>query len=118
MAALGLAVIGLYGTVAYGVARRRSEIGIRLALGAARRSVLGMVLGDAGRLVLFGVLAGVATALGATRLLQSFLYGLTATDVKIIGGSVVVLAAAAILASLVPAWRAAALDPSMTLREE
>ena len=116
--ALTLAVIGLYGTVAYGVARRRSEIGIRLALGAARSRVLGMVLGDAGRLVLFGVVAGVATALGTTRLLKSFLYGLTATDVKIMAGSAFVLAAAAVLASLVPAWRAAALDPTETLREE
>jgi len=116
--ALTLAVIGLYGTVAYGVARRRSEIGIRLALGAARARVLGMVLGDAGRLVLFGVVTGVATALGTTRLLKSFLYGLTATDVKILAGSAVVLAAAAVLASLVPAWRAAALDPTETLRQE
>jgi predicted permease len=116
--ALTLAVIGLYGTVAYGVARRRSEIGIRLALGAARGRVLQMVLGDAGRLVLFGVVAGVATALGTTRLLQSFLYGLTATDVKIIAGSSLVLALAAVAASLVPAWRAASLDPTETLREE
>ena len=77
-----------------------------------------MVLGDAGRLVLFGVLAGVATAIGTTRLLQSFLYGLTATDVKVLAGSAFVLAGAAVLASLIPAWRAAALDPTEALREE
>ena len=116
--ALTLAVIGLYGTVAYGVARRRSEIGIRLALGAARRRVLGMVLGDAGRLVFFGVVAGVAMAIGTTRLLQSFLFGLTATDVKVLAGSALVLGASAVAASLVPAWRAAALDPAETLRQE
>ncbi len=116
--ALTLAVIGLYGTVAYGVARRRSEIGIRLALGAARGRVLRMVLGDATRLVLFGIVAGVATAIGTTRLLQSFLYGLTATDATILMGSAAVLGGAAVVASLVPAWRAASLDPTETLRKD
>jgi ABC-type antimicrobial peptide transport system permease subunit len=116
--ALTLAIIGLYGMVAYGVARRRSEIGIRLALGAARGRVLGMVLGDASRLVVVGIVAGLATALGTTRLLQSFLYGLTATDVWTLTASAFVLAGVAIVASLVPAWRAASLDPTETLREE
>ncbi|HKP27792.1 MAG TPA: ABC transporter permease [Gemmatimonadales bacterium] len=116
--ALTLAVIGLYGTVAYGVARRRSEIGVRLALGAARGRVLRMVLADAGRLALVGIVAGVATALGTTRLLTSFLYGLTATDIRTLALSAVLLAGAAIAASLLPAWRAASLDPTETLREE
>jgi len=116
--ALTLAVIGLYGTVSYGVTRRRAEIGIRLALGAARSRVLRMVLGEAGRLVLFGIAAGLVTALGTTRLLGSFLYGLGARDLTTLGVSVVALAAVALGASLIPAWRAASLDPTETLREE
>ena len=116
--ALTLAVIGLYGMVAYGVARRRSEIGVRLALGAARGRVLRMVLADAGKLALVGIVAGVATALGTTRLLQSFLYGLTANDTRTLALSAVLLGGAAMAASLLPAWRAASLDPTETLREE
>jgi predicted permease len=116
--ALVLAVVGLYGMVAYGVNRRRGEIGIRLALGAARARVLGMVLGEAGRLLLVGVLAGLAAALATTRLLQSFLYGLSPTDPVTLALSVVVLLAVALLASVIPAWRAASLDPTETLREE
>ncbi len=116
--ALSLAVIGLYGTVAYGVTRRRAEIGIRLALGAARSRVLGMVVGEAGRLVLLGIVAGLATAVGTTRLLGSFLYGLTANDLRTLVVSTVVLGAVALAASLIPAWRAASLDPTESLREE
>ena len=116
--ALTLAVIGLYGMVAYGVARRRSEIGVRLALGAARGRVLRMVLADAGRLALLGIVVGVATALGTTRLLKSFLYGLTANDLGTLAVSAALLGAAAMAASLIPAWRAASLDPTETLREE
>jgi predicted permease len=116
--ALILAVVGLYGTVAYGVTRRRTEIGIRLALGAARGSVLRMVLGDAGRLVLLGIAAGVLTAIGTTRLLQAFLYGLTPNDTWTLVVSAAVLLGAAVVASAIPAWRAASLDPTETLREE
>ena len=116
--AMILAVVGLYGMVAYGVARRRGEIGIRLALGAARARVLGMVLGEAGKLLLVGLLAGMAAVLATTRLLQSFLYGLSPTDPITLAASAVVLLSVALLASLIPAWRAASLDPTETLREE
>ena len=116
--ALILAVVGLYGMVAYGVARRRGEIGIRLALGAARARVLGMVLGEAGKLLLVGLLTGLIAALATTRLLQSFLFGLSPTDPVTLALSAVVLMSVALLASLIPAWRAASLDPTETLREE
>ena len=116
--ALILAVVGLYGIVAYGVACRRGEIGIRLALGAARTRVLGMVLGEAGKLLLVGLLVGMAAAVATTRLLQSFLYGLRPTDPVTLATSAAVLLSVALLASVVPAWRAASLDPTETLREE
>jgi ABC-type antimicrobial peptide transport system permease subunit len=77
-----------------------------------------MVLADAGRLALVGIAAGVATAVGTTRLLKSFLYGLTANDAGTLALSALLLAAAAMAASLLPAWRAASLDPMETLREE
>ena len=77
-----------------------------------------MVLGEAGKLLLVGLLAGLAAALATTRLLQSFLYGLSPTDPITLATSAVVLLSVALLASLIPAWRAASLDPTETLREE
>ena len=116
--AVGLAVIGLYGTMAYGVARRRNEIGVRLALGARRERVLGMILGEAGWLVGIGVALGVGASLAATRIMNGFLYGLRNTDsvTYIVAGSL--LALAALLAAAIPAWKAARLDPMSTLRED
>jgi predicted permease len=116
--ALLLAVIGLYGIMAYSVARRRNEIGVRIALGAARSRVVRMVLGEVGRMVIVGVLLGVALALIATRLISSFLYGLTATDARTLVGSGGLLLLVALLAAAKPAWRAAGLDPVAALRED
>ncbi|HKG91069.1 MAG TPA: ABC transporter permease, partial [Gemmatimonadaceae bacterium] len=116
--ALLLAVVGLYGTMAYGVARRRTEIGIRLALGAAPARVLRMVLGEAGVLVASGVALGALGALAASRLLASFLFGVTPKDPTTLALSALTLAAAAAAAAAVPAWRAARLDPMVPLREE
>ena len=78
--ALLLALIGLYGTMSYNVARRKNEIGIRIALGAARERVIQMVLGEVGVVVVAGLVIGVVLALAATRLVASFLFGLTASD--------------------------------------
>jgi ABC-type antimicrobial peptide transport system permease subunit len=116
--ALLLAMIGLYGTLSYRVNSRRNEIGLRLALGAARRRVVGMVLGEVGRLTALGVVMGVACATAGTRLLTSFLFGIEATDPTTLGLSVAILTGVALAAGALPAWHAARLDPMETLREE
>ena len=108
LVALLLAMIGLYGVMAYTVARRRVEIGIRIALGAARSRVVRLVLGDVGRMVATGILLGGIGAVAATRVLQTFLYGVTANDPVTLVVAAVVLASAALVAGAIPAGRAAA----------
>lgn len=116
--ALLLATIGLYGIMTYAVARRRNEIGVRIALGAERSRVIRLVLGDASRITILGVVLGVALALGVTRLISAFLYGLKPNDPTTLGASALVLLAVGLLATAFPAWRAARLDPVAALREE
>ena len=116
--ALGLAVIGLYGVMSYNVARRRNEIGIRMALGAEQGRVLGMVLGEVAILIVVGLVLGLAVAVSSTRLLASFLYRLEPNDPATLVMACVVLAMSAVVAGLVPAVRAANLDPMTALREE
>jgi ABC-type antimicrobial peptide transport system permease subunit len=116
--ALLLAVIGLYGAIAYGVARRRTEIGVRIALGATRRGVIGMVIGEAGVVVLLGVLAGGALAVSAGRVLAAFLYGVAPNDAATLGIAAASLALVALLAGAIPAWRAGTVDPMEALRRE
>jgi predicted permease len=115
---LALTGIGLYGVLNYGVVRRRTEIGVRMALGATPGGVVAMILREAMRLVLPGVVLGAAGVWGATRLLNVLLYGVTALDPWAFAGSVAVLLAAALLASVLPARRAAAVDPIKALRFE
>lgn len=116
--ALVLAVVGLYGTLAYDVTRRRNEIGIRMALGAAWRDVVRLVVGDAGRVVLAGVLIGAILSLVGTRFVASLLYGVAAQDVRTLLGATLVLACTALIATLVPAWRAVRTDPTEALRDD
>jgi predicted permease len=116
--ALSLAIIGLYGVISYGVARRRDEIGVRIALGASRRGVLRMVAAEAGGMVVLGLVMGVPLALASVRLVESFLYGVTPTDPLTIAGSALALGVVAMLAAAVPAWRAATVDPMVALRKE
>ncbi len=116
--ALLLAVIGLYGTMSYTVTRRRNEIGIRMALGAAGPRVVQMIVGEAGKLVVIGLGAGVLLALATTRYIGSFLFDLTPTDPMTLAISVALLGAVAMGAALLPAWRAARVDPMDALREE
>ena len=113
-----LATIGLYGIMAYNVARRRNEIGVRIALGAEQSRVVRMVLGEVSRVVLAGTLFGLALSFAVTRLVASFLYGVTPTDAATLSGSVMLLATVGVAAAAVPAWRAARLDPVAALREE
>ena len=116
--ALALAAIGIYGVMAYAVERRRREIGVRAALGAERGRLLGMVLGEALRLAAVGVLAGGVAAWLLARTLQGFLFRTPATDPVSFAAAVAILAGAALAGALVPAARAARLDPAAALRAE
>jgi putative ABC transport system permease protein len=116
--ALLLALIGLYGTMSYNVARRKNEIGIRIALGAARERVIRLVIGEVGFVVMVGLGLGVVLALAATRLVASFLFGLSASDPVTWIGSAGILLGIAMLAAAAPAWRAARMNPMSALREE
>ena len=116
--AAALATIGLYGVISYMVARRRNEIGIRIALGAGRWQVLGLVLGEAGRLVAIGLVIGIALAVAAAQAAGSMLYGLKPHDPATIVMAVLLLAIVAAPASFLPARRAARLEPMIALREE
>jgi ABC-type antimicrobial peptide transport system permease subunit len=116
--ALTLACVGLYGLLAYSVAQRTKEIGIRMALGAQGSRVVALVLKGGARLVLVGIALGLPAAWAASRWVESMLFGLTPTDPAALGGAVVLLATAAQLAAYLPARRASRLDPVMVLRAE
>jgi predicted permease len=116
--ALLLAAVGLYGVIAGSVAQRMPEIGMRVALGASRRDIVGMVLGQGVRIVVFGLVLGVGLSLAVTRLLSSLLVGVTSTDVASYLLTVGLLAAVAIGAAALPARRAARLDPLTALRHQ
>jgi putative ABC transport system permease protein len=115
--ALVLAVVGTYGVLSYGVTQRRREIGIRMALGARPGMVLRMVLREAGGVVVVGLAAGSLGAFALTRLMRGLLYEVNAVDAATYTAVAALLAAAAIVASLVPARQAASVDPASTIRE-
>jgi predicted permease len=115
---LVLACVGLYGVMAYNVARRTREIGIRMALGAEKSAVLRMVVAQGLKLTLIGVAAGIIGALALTRFLSSLLYGVRATDPLTLIAVSLILATVALLACYIPARRAAKVDPMMALRYE
>ncbi len=116
--ALLLGVVGLYGVIAYSVSQRTREIGVRMALGAERGKVYRMVLGEAGRLIFVGVAAGIAAAIPAALLMRSVLFGVRAWDVSTLIAVAAVLSAFALLASYLPARRAASVSPAEALRTE
>jgi predicted permease len=116
--ALLLATLGLYGVTAYGVARRTSEIGIRMALGAERGSVTAMVMRGAMVQAVIGLALGVPTAMLCVRYIESQLFEIKGIDMGVLTGAVVTLMAAAVLAGLIPARRAASIEPAQALRTE
>ena len=116
--ALLLGVVGLYGVIAYSVSQRTREIGVRVALGAQRSSVYQLILKEAGRLVAVGICAGVAGALAAASLMGKLLFGVRAWDISTLLAVAAVLAMSALLASYIPARRAASVNPVEALRAE
>jgi ABC-type antimicrobial peptide transport system permease subunit len=116
--ALGIAAVGIFGVVGYQVAQRTNEFGVRLALGASPGGLLRLVLWQAGRLVLAGLLAGLVVSFATNRLLANQLFGLSPHDPWLLTGVSVLLLLVALVASLFPARRAARVDPMVALRTE
>jgi ABC-type antimicrobial peptide transport system permease subunit len=116
--ALLLAAIGTYGVLAYTVAERRREIGIRMALGADRFRVLTQIMKQGLALAAAGVVIGLSGAVALTRLMKSLLFGVAPTDIPTLASVAVTIAVVAAFACWLPAWRASRLDPNATLRNE
>lgn len=109
---------GIYGVMAYMVGQRTAEIGLRMALGAGRPSIVGMVLGSGARLAAWGLALGFAGALATTRLVESMLFGVKATDMSTFVMMAAAVGVIAIAACGIPAWRATRVDPLEALRQE
>jgi len=116
--ALVLASVGLYGVIAYSVSRRDREIGLRMAMGASPRDVVRLVVGGGMTLVAVGMAVGLVLAASGSRVLEGVLYGTSALDPLAFGGAALVLVAVALLANVLPAVRAARLDPLAALRQD
>ena len=116
--ALLLCAVGLYGVVMYSVSLRTRELGVRVALGSPRRAIYGLVLREAGLLTAFGLVLGLVMAMGAASLLRAVLFHVSIWDAPTLTGVGLVLGAAALLASFLPAYRAATVDPALVLRTE
>lgn len=118
MVAVLLARLGIYGALAYAVASRVREIGVRMSIGATRATVVRIIVREGFTIVVPGVLLGILCALGAATLVRSQLYGVTSTDPATIVGSAVVFIVTGLVAALVPALRASRIDPVDALRQE
>ncbi|HEX7159108.1 MAG TPA: FtsX-like permease family protein, partial [Edaphobacter sp.] len=116
--ALLLGVVGLYGVIAYSVSQRTREIGVRMALGAARSSVYQLILKEAGRLTIIGIVSGVVCAIAAATLIRNLLFGIHSWDIQTLAAVAFLLGIAALLASFIPARRAASINPVEALRAE
>lgn len=116
--ALVLSAIGIYGVLAYRVAQRTSEIGVRVALGATRTNIVRLVFRDTAAMLAVGVCAGAVLSLASAKLVRSVLFGVSPTDISAILVAIVILLAVAVFASLLPTRRALRIDPNVALREE
>ena len=116
--ALLLGSVGLYGVISYSVAQRTRELGIRSALGAQRRDLLQLVVGEGMRLTLVGLAIGIGAALGLTRFLQSLLFGVSPADPLILGAVTLLLGTVGLVACFVPAYKASRVDPLVALHQE
>jgi putative ABC transport system permease protein len=116
--AAALATAGVYGVMSYAAAQRQAEMGVRIALGATSGDVVSLLVGSGARLVAIGLACGFAISLVAGRLVDSMLYGIRPLDPLAIGGAMLLLSGAALLAALIPALRASRVDPALALREE
>lgn len=118
IAAVALAAVGVYGVIAYGAAQRRNEMAIRLALGATPGTVFGLTLRQGRMMAIIGAAIGVAVAYGSGRLVSSWLYEVSASDPLILGAATILVSGIALVATVIPAYRAARLDPSRVLRPD
>jgi putative ABC transport system permease protein len=116
--AMVLAAVGIYGVMAYSVTQRTHEIGIRMALGAERRQILGMIVGQGLVLTAVGIGVGIIASLALTGLIEKLLFGVSASDVPTLASVSLVLAAVAVVATLLPARRATTVDPLVALRHD
>jgi predicted permease len=116
--ALALALVGLYGVVAYLTSQRTHEIGVRMAIGATPNDVVRLVLRDGSKLVLFGLAAGLLATVAGSRVVESFLFGISARDPLTLLGVAPILGGVALIACAIPAWRAARIDPTIALRSD
>ena len=116
--AVSLACVGLYGTLSYLVNLRRREVALRLALGAMRAQVVRQFLGLGVRVAVLGCVAGLLLAAGFARLLSGMLFGVSANDAVTVGGVLTIVLVVTVMASLIPAIRAARVEPMQALREE
>ena len=113
-----ISVAGLYGLLSFVVARRRSEVGLRMALGASARSIVGLIVRDGMITTAAGLVCGVAAALAATTMLRSWLFGVAPSDPAAFAAAVLLLATTAAAACVVPALRASRVNPAETLRSD
>ena len=113
-----LAIVGLYGVISYLTSQRTHEIGVRMAIGASRKDIVRLVLQDGSKLVLSGLAAGLLVTLACSRIVESFLFGISARDPLTLVSVAPILGCVALIACAIPAWRAAGVNPAVALRSE